>query len=108
MRLRGCSERRGRNAKAAENGVTSLAIRILRERLAAIPPPSRTRFGSPPLHIAEPGAESSPGKRKGRSARSSAGGAGRSEEHTSELPSLMRISYAVFCLKKKRRNIDTS
>src|SRR3546814_8765993 len=29
--------------------------------------------------------------------------AGRSEEHTSELQSLMRISYAVFCLKKKRR-----
>src|SRR3546814_5511646 len=28
-------------------------------------------------------------------------GRGRSEEHTSELPSLMRISYAVFCLKKK-------
>src|SRR3546814_6244773 len=26
---------------------------------------------------------------------------GRSEEHTSELPSLLRISYAVFCLKKK-------
>src|SRR3546814_3563229 len=29
-------------------------------------------------------------------------GAGRSEEHTSELQSLMRISYAVFCLKKKK------
>src|SRR3546814_7404211 len=28
----------------------------------------------------------------------------RSEEHTSELQSLMRISYAVFCLKKKIRN----
>src|SRR3546814_4203037 len=28
----------------------------------------------------------------------------RSEEHTSELQSLMRISYAVFCLKKKTRN----
>src|SRR3546814_3916256 len=28
--------------------------------------------------------------------------AGRSEEHTSELQSLMRITYAVFCLKKKR------
>src|SRR3546814_1722584 len=28
-------------------------------------------------------------------------GEGRSEEHTSELQSLMRISYAVFCLKKK-------
>src|SRR3546814_6120250 len=29
---------------------------------------------------------------------------GRSEEHTSELQSLMRISYAVFCLKKKKRH----
>src|SRR3546814_4811128 len=28
----------------------------------------------------------------------------RSEEHTSELQSLMRISYAVFCLKKKKTN----
>src|SRR3546814_1033196 len=28
----------------------------------------------------------------------------RSEEHTSELQSLMRISYAVFCLKKKTKN----
>src|SRR3546814_2407576 len=37
---------------------------------------------------------------------------GRSEEHTSELQSLMRISYAVFCLKKKNKNngaqIDTT
>src|SRR3546814_1922551 len=31
--------------------------------------------------------------------------ASRSEEHTSELQSLMRISYAVFCLKKKKKNI---
>src|SRR3546814_7359678 len=30
----------------------------------------------------------------------------RSEEHTSELQSLMRISYAVFCLKKKKRKDD--
>src|SRR3546814_10836243 len=30
--------------------------------------------------------------------------AGRSEEHTSELQSLMRISYAVFCLKKKNKS----
>src|SRR3546814_5074185 len=30
----------------------------------------------------------------------------RSEEHTSELQSLMRISYAVFCLKKKKKNQD--
>src|SRR3546814_2407818 len=31
---------------------------------------------------------------------------GRSEEHTSELPSLMRISYAVFCLKKKTKHLN--
>src|SRR3546814_3240544 len=33
---------------------------------------------------------------------------GRSEEHTSELQSLMRISYAVFCLKKKTKQKMTS
>src|SRR3546814_6878215 len=33
---------------------------------------------------------------------------GRSEEHTSELQSLMRISYAVFCLKKKKYKKVTS
>src|SRR3546814_3191390 len=32
----------------------------------------------------------------------------RSEEHTSELQSLMRISYAVFCLKKKTKNNTTT
>src|SRR3546814_3943571 len=32
---------------------------------------------------------------------------GRSEEHTFELQSLMRISYAVFCLKKKKTQIKT-
>src|SRR3546814_5828021 len=31
----------------------------------------------------------------------------RSEEHTSELQSLMRISYAVFCLKKKKKQITS-
>src|SRR3546814_4130724 len=34
--------------------------------------------------------------------QSQSGGFSRSEEHTSELQSLMRISYAVFCLKKKK------
>src|SRR3546814_14427890 len=34
--------------------------------------------------------------------RRHSGGSWRSEEHTSELQSLMRISYAVFCLKKKK------
>src|SRR3546814_1551194 len=34
--------------------------------------------------------------------------AGRSEEHTSELQSLMRISYAVFCLNKKKKKKNTT
>src|SRR3546814_7304909 len=46
------------------------------------------------------------GKRRGSRRcpfhRRSVSDAGRSEEHTSELQSLMRISYAVFCLKKKK------
>src|SRR3546814_1007017 len=48
------------------------------------------------------GALSSPWEQpRGEKARRS-----RSEEHTSELQSLMRISYAVFCLKKKNNNIN--
>src|SRR3546814_6269287 len=34
-------------------------------------------------------------------------GLNRSEEHTSELQSLMRISYAVFCLKKKKHTVHS-
>src|SRR3546814_5177511 len=37
-----------------------------------------------------------------------AGVRGRSEEHTSELQSLMRISYAVFCLNKKQKQRETT
>src|SRR3546814_8628304 len=40
---------------------------------------------------------------KGTFVRARASDAARSEEHTSELQSLMRISYAVFCLKKKQK-----
>src|SRR3546814_6991377 len=38
-----------------------------------------------------------------RASGTSGGPTARSEEHTSELQSLMRISYAVFCLKKKKK-----
>src|SRR3546814_1468319 len=38
----------------------------------------------------------------------SVGAPRRSEEHTSELQSLMRISYAVFCLKKKKKRNEES
>src|SRR3546814_2769741 len=47
-------------------------------------------------------------RRRGGGARRAGaqpGADARSEEHTSELQSLMRISYAVFCLKKKKREI---
>src|SRR3546814_8283507 len=59
-----------------------------------------------------PGSRSAPGgHRRGRRDRGRRRGRpvieidhlGRSEEHTSELQSLMRISYAVFCLKKKKQ-----
>src|SRR3546814_2623547 len=43
-----------------------------------------------------------------RRQRAAGGGRARSEEHTSELQSLMRISYAVFCLKKKKPQNKTS
>src|SRR3546814_6749662 len=48
------------------------------------------------------------GDRKRKRRRRRRGGKGRSEEHTSELQSLMRISYAVFCLKKKKAYRHTS
>src|SRR3546814_6354396 len=45
-----------------------------------------------------------PGRVPGRGVVDLPDGVERSEEHTSELQSLMRISYAVFCLKKKNKN----
>src|SRR3546814_6006932 len=49
-----------------------------------------------------PATHQAPGNRQKR-CRLLCAGPGRSEEHTSELQSLMRISYAVFCLKKKTK-----
>src|SRR3546814_5327983 len=76
------------------------------------------RKGAPDFRIPDPVSEPLPPRPRGllgclpglRGARHPARGAGRrrrplrdrSEEHTSELQSLMRISYAVFCLKKKK------
>src|SRR3546814_6837120 len=45
--------------------------------------------------------------RSGDPARARRAGERRSEEHTSELQSLMRISYAVFCMKKKKNTNKT-
>src|SRR3546814_4941779 len=70
---------------------------------------------APGLHVAVRGRlrrcrdaakPAAPGRESPRSARTPvrSGRSGRSEEHTSELQSLMRISYAVFCLKKKKKH----
>src|SRR3546814_8160172 len=60
-------------------------------------PEGRSAAGSPRVRgAATKRATAWGGKVTGRRARD------RSEEHTSELQSLMRISYAVFCLKKKK------
>src|SRR3546814_3642968 len=67
------------------------------------PPPAATRqqaakFRCPPLKGRVYWRQSA---RFAANRRSNQSGPVRSEEHTSELQSLMRISYAVFCLKKK-------
>src|SRR3546814_8096252 len=56
----------------------------------------------PNRRLTDIGASTQLWRASGRSCRpTSSTSSGRSEEHTSELQSLMRISYAVFCLKKK-------
>src|SRR3546814_13608701 len=62
--------------------------------------PYTTLFRS--RHGPEPAAVRVPEPRRGGAGRRQRRAALRSEEHTSELQSLMRISYAVFCLKKKK------
>src|SRR3546814_2147877 len=59
---------------------------------------------APQRYVAQAGGREAP-RAPSMPARRSARSFSRSEEHTSELQSLMRISYAVFCLKKKKKNI---
>src|SRR3546814_3914325 len=61
----------------------------------------RPRFRAPPVRAPGNG-EATAHARHHQRRRCRAGSSRRSEEHTSELQSLMRISYAVFCLKKKK------
>src|SRR3546814_9583040 len=68
--------------------------------------PDHTEIESPMMFIA-----AKPATASARISRPSCGSfassRARSEEHTSELQSLMRISYAVFCLKKKKKEYNT-
>src|SRR3546814_9520899 len=74
-------------------------LRTAIRSVSVMPPPQRA---SP---RARPGAH---GDAPHRACRSPRPRRQRSEEHTSELQSLMRISYAVFCLKKKKKNKKTT
>src|SRR3546814_3668366 len=67
---------------------------------------ARTRPGTIDRLVAGQSAPGADGSRGAGRVAARAGGAPsvRSEEHTSELQSLMRISYAVFCLKKKKKS----
>src|SRR3546814_9918266 len=87
---------------------------------AADPAVPRPRRLPDAVTAAHPGLDGRPAPRRRGAAPAVAGGQqrrpvragraprpGRSEEHTSELQSLMRISYAVFCLKKKKNETQT-
>src|SRR3546814_954579 len=91
-------------------------VRLLHAAFSSGPtPPAMTAprpLSRPPqlLQISIVGAPGEPGARRaGKPAGTTVGGipfrSRRSEEHTSELQSLMRISYAVFCLKKTTNTI---
>src|SRR3546814_2430395 len=90
------------------------ALRFLRcSRGGGCWPPFRTRHSPPPApciacgrgdRLRPPWARRKQGWEGTRSRCASGEFNPRSEEHTSELQSLMRISYAVFCLKKKKKS----
>src|SRR3546814_6029198 len=68
------------------------------------PPRQPDRLAQPGCHARAPGrGDRAHGRRAGHRLRRV-----RSEEHTSELQSLMRISYAVFCLKKKKTRKESN
>src|SRR3546814_10552631 len=67
--------------------------------------PAAAHAQDQPGHIVAPGEEGAGGDLD-HAVRADALAGLRSEEHTSELQSLMRISYAVFCLKKKKQQAN--
>src|SRR3546814_3362254 len=92
------------SARSKASGGNTVTLSLLRAR-------SRIVFAASLTAFASATARSSSGNsafvsRKVRTAINAALRSSRSEEHTSELQSLMRISYAVFCLKKKTHNIN--
>src|SRR3546814_2040741 len=74
---------------------------LFRSPLRRLLPPADRRLRARAPHLRAPAVQGRSAMRRAPH-RSSAPFSTRSEEHTSELQSLMRISYAVFCLKKKK------
>src|SRR3546814_7353589 len=77
-----------------------------RTRSPAFSPPSSTSAPKPSI-LPWSGKRPRHGCSRAALAQTQSRGQLRSEEHTSELQSLMRISYAVFCLKKKKQTTKT-
>src|SRR3546814_1643675 len=93
----------GTALKAVSRGWTSAPVRVRRTSRAAPTTAAGSAHG-PAARASARAVAVHQGWRpavRGRETRAESGVADRSEEHTSELQSLMRISYAVFCLKKK-------
>src|SRR3546814_1535536 len=80
-----------------------VAYRHRRSRLPALDPGSGDRASGAALDRTAHRRLAYPAGRLAGDPLRGEGAQGRSEEHTSELQSLMRTSYAVFCLKKKKK-----
>src|SRR3546814_1413551 len=82
---------------------------VARNRARLRPARTRTRRHHPPTRrgLNRQRASAPPPQRSVPARRNRAATTARSEEHTSELKSLMRIAYAVFCLKKKNIRFNT-
>src|SRR3546814_3205682 len=84
-------------------GVDGFAVVFLDVGLGTQRGPHRARLQAADAHggVGQFGVQHADQRGRGVLGEAVAAPVGRSEEHTSELQSLMRISYAVFCLKKK-------
>src|SRR3546814_10259173 len=100
------ARRTSRQLMPARRRVDFLTLRLLPPRAARLPLPDdrlkgfRNRMRRAPPSRHRDRERTCPGSGPARGP----GWSKRSEEHTSELQSLMRISYAVFCLKKKQKD----
>src|SRR3546814_8765757 len=83
------------------------AIALVGKTFGALPPRKDAPVDPANVKTAFPAHNEAPLVLRHKGAKDQAAAVMRSEEHTSELQSLMRISYAVFCLKKKKSSTRT-